>query len=405
MRHLSFLLLILLCGCASRKTSPPPTPAFNTVAELDKYLETSFATSSLPGTSIIVFDTMGVTYKKSMGYADLASRRPFDEHTVMNIASISKTILAVALMKAIDQGKLQLDDHVNKYLPFPVVNPHFPDAPITIRHLATHTSSIRDTKYYAHAYYFHDADRLTKDSLAGIYRNYLKVIKGNERMDESLLLEYVLHPQGKFYSAKNFHKEPPGKQADYSNLGATLAALVIEKATGVKYENYTRQEIFEPLGMSETWWEASAVPAGRFSTRYFSKDLRVPDYSLLTRADGGVITTTSDLMRFMMEMIRGFEGAGSLLSRAGYDTMLAKQFDRGGYDQGIFWELAKDAGGFRHDGSDPGVTTFLSYNATRRRAMVLFTNLEVSKESYPEMNNLWNAAGKFSFPRKADTTR
>ena len=400
MRHLFFSLLILLASCASQKITPPSTPSFNTVAELDQYLETSFAASSLPGTSIIVFDTTGVTYQKAMGYADLATRRPFDEHTVMNIASISKTFLAVALMKAVDQGKLKLDDDVNKYLSFPVINPHFPNVPITVRHLATHTSSIRDTKYYAHAYFFPNADRLTKDSLAGIYRNYLKVIKGNERMDESLLLEHILRPGGKYYSPKNFHKEPPGKQADYSNLGATLAALVIEKATGVKYEDYTRREIFEPLGMSETWWEAAAVPAGRFATRYFSKDLRVPDYSLLTRADGGVITTTSDLMRFMMEMIRGFEGGGSLLSRAGFEIMLSKQFDRGGYDRGIFWELSKEADGFRHDGSDPGVTTFLSYNANRQRAMVLFTNLEVSKESYPEMNKLWNATGKFSFPAK-----
>jgi hypothetical protein len=73
-----------------------------------------------------------------------AHSTPFTPGTIMNVGSIAKPITGVAMMRAVQEGRLSLDAEISTYLAFKVVNPHHPDAPITLRHLATHTSSITD---------------------------------------------------------------------------------------------------------------------------------------------------------------------------------------------------------------------------------------------------------------------
>ena len=67
---------------------------------------------------------------------------------MQNIASVSKTLIGVSIMKLVEEDRLSLDDEANRFLPFDIVNPHFPASPILIRHLATHTSSILDDENY-----------------------------------------------------------------------------------------------------------------------------------------------------------------------------------------------------------------------------------------------------------------
>jgi CubicO group peptidase (beta-lactamase class C family) len=85
-----------------------------------------------------VVDTSGILYNQGFGYADIAAKKPYTKQTVINIASISKVFIGVALMKAQEMGLLNLDDPINKHLPFAVSNPNFPNELITIRQLATH---------------------------------------------------------------------------------------------------------------------------------------------------------------------------------------------------------------------------------------------------------------------------
>ena len=87
-------------------------------------------------------------YEKGFGFVDKTTEKAYSKHTIQNIASISKTFLGLALLKAQELGKLHLDEPINKYLPFKVQNPYYPEEEITIRQLTTHTSSITDSKYY-----------------------------------------------------------------------------------------------------------------------------------------------------------------------------------------------------------------------------------------------------------------
>ena len=85
-----------------------------------------------------------ITYFKSFGYADIENKEEINEDTIFQIASISKTITGTAAMQLYEKGKLDLDQDINTYLPFKIINPYHPGVPITARMLLTHTSSILD---------------------------------------------------------------------------------------------------------------------------------------------------------------------------------------------------------------------------------------------------------------------
>lgn len=101
--------------------------------------------SDIPGLGISLVGEKGILYSKGFGFSDIANNMPYDSLTVQSVASISKTMIAVSLMKLIEDRKISLDEDINTFLPFKVINPNFPNTKITLLHLVTHTSSIIET--------------------------------------------------------------------------------------------------------------------------------------------------------------------------------------------------------------------------------------------------------------------
>jgi CubicO group peptidase (beta-lactamase class C family) len=111
------------------------------------------ADAGIMGVAAAVIVDDEVAWMKGYGFADYARTRPFTPDTTMYVASIGKTFTGVAMMRAVQEGRLSLDADINAYLPFRLLNPHHPGAPITLRHLATHTSGITDRwEVYRSAY-------------------------------------------------------------------------------------------------------------------------------------------------------------------------------------------------------------------------------------------------------------
>ncbi|HMQ70272.1 MAG TPA: serine hydrolase domain-containing protein [Ignavibacteria bacterium] len=100
--------------------------------------------SDIPGLGVAIVSIDSALYLNGFGFADIESKSPYTDRTLQNIGSVSKTFIAVALMQMVEQGKISLDDNINDYLPFKVVNPFFPDSIITVRMLAAHTSGLTD---------------------------------------------------------------------------------------------------------------------------------------------------------------------------------------------------------------------------------------------------------------------
>jgi len=146
----SLFVILLLAYINGPKTvnQQHSLPALVNTDSLTQALNELYSLGYINGYAVTLVNDTGPLYQKGFGYMDVAAKKPYTDSTVQNIASISKTFIGISLMKAQELGKLKLDDPINSYLPFKVINPYFPEKEITIRHLATHTSSITDTKYY-----------------------------------------------------------------------------------------------------------------------------------------------------------------------------------------------------------------------------------------------------------------
>ena len=194
-------ILHLGAAAAADKVSEPPGAGND--GEIDRFIEQRMSETGIAGLGAAIIVHKKVVWMKGYGFADMARAVPFTPDTVMNIGSISKTFTGAALMHAVQEGKLSLDEDINTYLPFKVVNPHDPNGRITLRHLATHTSGITDRwAIYAGTYHYGDAP---------------------EPLDEFLKSYFIPGEAG--YSKDNFLNVKPGTHREYSNIGARSRRL------------------------------------------------------------------------------------------------------------------------------------------------------------------------------------
>ena len=375
-------LLVLLCVAGPAMAAD--TPARQSVADdeaLDRRIEAHLEKSGLVGAGAAIIIDRKLVWSKGYGFADQQAGTPFTPQTVMNIASISKTFTGVAMMQAVQEGKLSLDQDINTYLPFKVVNPSFPDTAITLRQLATHTSGITDRwAVYQRSYRWGDT--------------------ATEPLD--VFLKGYLLPGGKDYSRENFLASRPGTQREYSNIGAALAGYIVELATGEKLTDYTRRRIFQPLHMQDSGWLLSDIAPGKHSTLYVGQEgFSVPilHYGLVTYPDGGVRTSVADLSRFFIALLDGGQYQGTrILDEASTAEMLRLQYTEANKpgnvvlaekNSGLLWSTKFDTTMIGHGGSDPGVRTEMLSNLSKDVAVVIFVNTSLSGPEAKVYNDIF----------------
>lgn len=157
------------------------------------------------------------------GMRNIEDGLSLNENTAFRIASISKSFTAAALLKLYDDGYFELDDDISEALGYAVVNPNFPETPITYRMLLSHRSSLQDGTGYG-------------PFLTATYSN-LPIPNISE----------VLLPNGSFYSSNMWRTEQPGSYFAYSNLNYGLIGTLIEMLSGIRFDQYLKQHILEPL--------------------------------------------------------------------------------------------------------------------------------------------------------------
>lgn len=293
-------------------------------------------------------------------------------------------------MKAVNQKKVDLDADINTYLPFKVEHPKYPQIPITLRHLSNHTSGINDGEVYLKSYIMKDMGKAYANLTSEI-EEHVSMMKNHERIDDSELLKNALFKEGKWYSEKNFTKKEPGKKFHYSNMGSALAAYVIENAVGMSYEDFTKEFIFKPLEMLNTGWTLDNMDKETFVTRYFTKEMPIPDYDLITKADGALITNTDDFGKFLIEMVHGYNGNSDLLSDNAFKLMFTRK-EIGNESSGIFWGVDKH-GQPNHSGSDPGVLTNMIISPHKNLGVFIMMNTgsDYNSKVMPSLFKIWNS--------------
>lgn len=352
---------------------------------LTAQLNRLYKNSDLPGFAVAIVSKQKIMYQEGFGYANIENQKPFTTTTIQNIGSISKTFIAFALMKLVEEGKLGLDDDIDKYLPFKIVNPHQPDQRITIRHLATHTSGLTDGEddwVIERSYLLHEKTKFKKEDLPEDYFDYYELYNQNDTVTMARFLHNTYCKEGEWYSEYNFLNTAPGTTYQYSNIGATLLAYIIETVAEKRFDAYVQEVILQPLGMNQTTWSWSkANPEDNKVTHYLSNNLAVPSYDLVTYPDGGLITSISDFTIYLREMIKGMNGESELLSQESYNEMMSNQliekhFPNGTFlrPAGLLWRSNKEGDNISASGADPGVTTFTMFTTGGNIGLVFFIN-------------------------------
>ena len=407
MKNLIPILLIVACLISCKqKTDKKTEPSKEHVAVHDSLtaaLHIIKDRKNIVGFSTAIANEKGTLYNNGFGYADLENQKAYTENTIQNIASISKTLIGISLFKAQEMGKLELDDPINNHLPFHVINPTHPDIPITIRHLATHTSTIMDTdNFWENTYILKKKDHPKSVSVFG----YMK--PPDHKTSVAEFLNSLLNDTGSLYMPENFSKEKPGEKFSYSNLGATLCALVIESATKTPYNRFTQENILNPLGMTNSGWSFKTVDSTKISKLYGNYESVLADYSILSYPDGGLLTTSSDLSKLLTEFIKGYAGKGTLLNKESYNMLFENQLSKSQMpkdtdaDFGIFLDFSKGFmdDGFKtigHSGGDPGVVAGMFFNPHTRlgRILILNTDSDFDDNVIPQFKEIWSKLNTF----------
>ncbi len=392
---ISAIATILLSGhvAAATKTQPP---AGSASSALDMIVEQRMKEAEIVGIGAAIILNNKVVWTKGYGFADKANATPFTTNTIMNIGSISKTVTGVALMRAVQDGKLSLDEDINVYLPFKVINPFFPKEKITLRHLATHTSGITDRWSVYEGTYRFGGD--SPEPLGQFLKNYFA-------------------STGMNYAKDNFLDVKPGTHREYSNIAAGLAGYIVELAVGEKLNVYTKQHIFAPLKMDNTGWFLSDISLSNHSKLYVAQGLVIPIqlYELTTYPDGGVRTSVADLSKFFIALLNNgeYEGtrvldsdsASEMLRFQFTDANRPKNFPAADGNSGLFWRTKYNGTRIGHGGSDPGIQTEMLAELSKDLGVIMFVNTSFSESEQGPSSAISDALWKYAVALKEEEQR
>ncbi|MFX0065265.1 MAG: serine hydrolase domain-containing protein [Candidatus Hermodarchaeota archaeon] len=219
--------------------------------------------------------------------------------TVYMIGSITKTFTTIALLQLYEQSYFDLDDDVNDYLPFTLRNPLYPNIPITFRMLLSHTSSLGGYTENLELHTYSDGlERVGLEEMIPEWPSYPDWFR-----------EYFL-PNGSVYEASVWTTYEPGTRWNYSNVGFTLLAYLLEIMTDQLVNQYVEENILVPLGMDNTGYNFSDIEdINKLATPYAFKwdddpnttgNTAYPHYNFLGKGSGGMRSNILDLARYSL---------------------------------------------------------------------------------------------------------
>jgi CubicO group peptidase (beta-lactamase class C family) len=350
-------VIICLCGiCLILGACNKPDDGVVTLSELNDELDKEFSKQDMTSLAYAVVKNDQLLLANAMGMANEELGTPATANTRYLIASVSKTVTAVALLQLYERGLFSLDEDINRYLPFSVRNPNYPTDSITFRMLLSHTSSISDKYQETLDLYCWGVD--CPLSLADYCRNVFT----NDNRD--------------FYSEDNFSSAAPGEKEEYSNTAFALAGYLVEYISGELFYTYCEQAIFDPLGMDKTEWRLGFCPTAELAVPYSSDitfinhQYTFPDYP-----NGGLRTTVKDMSVFLRAIIGGGSYAGvTLLSPVTVAEMKSLQMGSSSQCMAFYYDTYDGIDVLGHNGGEMGVSTDMFMNPENNVGAIVFNN-------------------------------
>ncbi len=234
---------------------------------------------NIPGASIAIIENGELRWLGTFGYADIEEKIDIDEDTVYQVASISKSITALGIMKLVEDGLINLDDPVEKYITrWQIPESTFNKNEVTIRRLLSHTAGLSRGGGYPGYEPYNELPSL-EESLSGI---------GGGSQPVELIYE-------------------PGTKYFYSGGGYNLLQLLIEEVTGKDFVTYMEDTVLTTLGMENSSFSWKEVFQNRTAKAYNKNLESLPNYLFTEMAAAGFYTTIEDMSNFVITSIRNYE--------------------------------------------------------------------------------------------------
>ena len=312
-------------------------------AKVDAIAAKSLARPNTVGLSIAVARGDRLILAKGYGKADLEFDIPMNEQTMLRIGSVTKQFSAAAIMRLVEQGRLSLDDTLDKMLPeYPPTS-----KPVTLRQILNHTSGIWS--------YTEDSKFMVRDSTL-------------ELTPEEVIATFKDKPL----------EFDPGTKWNYSNSAYYLLGEIIARASGKPYAQHMQDELFTPLGLSRTRYESNrAIIPNRAQGYAFDDGTIRNDQSIgadVPGAAGSLLSSAADLVRWNLALI-----GGKVVSPESYALMTTPTTLPDGaapYGFGLGIESFEGRRRIEHGGGIPGFTSSLAYLPDDQLTVAAISNCE-----------------------------
>ncbi len=347
---------------------------------LDSFVLEKMSQTRIPGISLAVVRDGEVVYARGYGFKDIERGLPPTPETVYGIGSVTKSFTALAVLKLVEEGKLSLDDEVSKYVPLKL---EAAGKPVRVHHLLTHTSGIPALAY---------AEAFIRGSL-GLDAQWLPLSTPEDVI--AFMADY----------GPWVHSEP-GTRYFYLNEGYVLLGYVVSRVSGMRYEDYVRKSILEPLKMGRTYFEEREVSGDPdVATPYIvdreGRHVR-SRFPFGITADGGLLSNCRDMSRYVSMLVnRGRLDGVEVVSPESVRLMEEKHVrvpsglfrdDSYGYGLTVTDEfLGRRL--VRHSGSVLVYTAFVGYVPSERVGVVVLANAAGYPLSFIGMYALAQALG------------
>lgn len=333
-RVIAFLFLLSAASIALAKDEPKLKPA-QSIPELQQQIEKILKDTHTPGVSVAIVHKDGPEWVSAVGLANVAARQPATADTLFRIGSTSKAFTSLSILKLADEGKLSLNDPIRKWVPDVWFENKWESTdPVRIVNLLEHTTGWDDLHF----------------------RDYALDAKG---MDLRTALEY-----GKRSRVSRWR---PGTRMAYCNTGPAVAAYIVEKASGMRFEDYVQRNFFDPIGMkTATYFQ----PAANAVTLYQNDGKTpFPYWNIIYRPAGAINASAKDMAAYVQFYLnRGTVNGVTVIPAADIDRMespvstwAARDGLKDGYGLSNYWSIMDGFVYHGHSGGVNGGLTDMNY--------------------------------------------
>ena len=349
---LAFTSTIVACN-TSAPPAPPALPAPSTVDEFRSAVQRVLDDTGIPGAGIALVRQAGVEWAGGVGFADRDAQTPVTADTHFRAGSISKVFVAMALVQMAEDGDFYLDTPVSEIAPeIRIDNPWQATEPVRVIHLLEHTAGF-DDMHFNEMYNLVDPPDLSLK----------EVLQRNPR---SRIVRWQ-----------------PGTRMSYSNPGYTVAAYVLEQATGQNYEDVIQKKIFEPIGMKTSSFRLTDTDTATLAKGYAQRDgAPVPFSQIYLRPSGNLHTSAAELGAFVHVLLNWGELPGKLVVDPEYlsnmehprTTLASRAGLLNGYGSGIASLQSAQFPLLGHGGGIEGFVSQYAYSPSRDIGFVVLLN-------------------------------